>query len=99
MSQSNDYHISSRHLRFLLRAAEEAINKAPTLEQLQNQAVAAKAELQSIRSELAATTQKQALESATNAEEKDGRQNETYVCSSSSQICNLYTVYSSILLQ
>jgi hypothetical protein len=63
----------------LLRAAEEAINKAPSLEQLQNEAVAAKAELQSIRNELTATTQKQALESATNAEEKDGRQNETYV--------------------
>ncbi len=79
MTPFNGYHIFFRHLRFLLRAAEEAINKAPTLEQLQNQAVAAKAELQSIWNELAATTQKQAVESATNAEEKDGRHNETYV--------------------
>ncbi len=66
-----------RYFRFLLRSAEEAISKAPSLEQLQNQATTTKAELQAIRNELAATTQKQNLESATSAEEKDGRLNET----------------------
>jgi len=65
-----------RHLRFLLRSAEELINKAPTLEHLQNQATATKNELQAIRSELAATTRKQNLESAQSAEEKVGRLNE-----------------------
>ncbi len=66
-----------RYFRFLLRSAEEAISKAPSLEQLQNQAVTTQTELQAIRNELASTARKQDLESATSAEEKDGRLNET----------------------
>ncbi len=66
-----------RHLRFLLRSAEEAIEKAPSLESLQNQANTTKAEVQAIRNQLADTARQQALDSAQAAEEKDGRLNET----------------------
>ncbi len=66
-----------RHLRFLLRSAEEAIEKAPSLESLQNQATVTKAEVQAIRTQLADTIRQQALDHAQNAEEKDGRLNET----------------------
>ncbi len=65
-----------RHLRFLLRSAEEAIEKAPSLESLQNQANATKAEVQAIQTQLADTARQQALDHAKTEEEKDGRLNE-----------------------
>jgi hypothetical protein len=65
-----------RHLRFLLRKADEAIQKVPTLTEIQNQATATNVVVQAIRTELASTTRKQSLDRASNAEEKDGRLNE-----------------------
>jgi hypothetical protein len=68
------YHL--RHLRFLLRSAEDLIEKPPTLNEIQNEATATKAEIKAIQSELASTVQKQALDHASLEEEKDGRTNE-----------------------
>ncbi len=66
----------NRHLRFLLRKADEAIQKVPTLTDLQNQATATTTVVQAMRTELANTTRKQSLDRASSAEEKDGRLNE-----------------------
>jgi hypothetical protein len=66
-------------LRFLLRAAEEAIQKPPSVAGLQAQATLAKGELQAIKTELASTVRKQDLDRASAAEERDGRLNEGYV--------------------
>jgi hypothetical protein len=65
-----------RHLRFLLRKADEAIQKVATLTEIQNQATATTTVVQALRTELASTTQKQSLDRANSAEEKDGRLNE-----------------------
>jgi hypothetical protein len=66
-------------LRYLLRAAEEAISKPPTVPGLQAQVTLAKNEVQAIKSQLADTVRKQDLDHASAAEEKDGRKNEGYV--------------------
>ncbi len=64
-----------RHLRFLLRSAEDLINKPPTSTSLQTETTLIKGEVQAIRTELAETTRKQAIDRAKAEEEKDGRQN------------------------
>jgi hypothetical protein len=60
----------------LLRSAEDLINKAPTPASLQTETTLIRGEVQAIRTELAATTRKQALDHAKTEEEKDGRLNE-----------------------
>ena len=67
---------TSRHLRFLLKSAEDMLSYQPSLPDLQNQATVTQTEVQAIKSELAATTRKQALDHASLAEEKDGSTNE-----------------------
>ena len=52
------------------------LNHQPSLPDLQNQATVTQTEVQAIKSELAATTRKQALDHASLAEEKDGSTNE-----------------------
>ena len=64
-----------RHLRFLLRSAEDLINKPPTSTSLQVETTLIRGEVQAIRTELAETTHKQAIDRAKAEEEKDGRQN------------------------
>jgi hypothetical protein len=69
--------IFCRHLRFLIKSAEELIRKPASLEELQNQAAVTKTVIRSIQTDLAATKEQQALAAAQAAEEKEGRQNET----------------------
>jgi hypothetical protein len=70
------FKLYSRHLRYLIKAAEELIRTPPTLEELQNQNTVTKAVIRSIQTDLAATKEKQALDHAQIAEEKDGQTNE-----------------------
>jgi hypothetical protein len=68
--------ICFRHLRFLLKSAEDMLKHQPSLTDLQNQATVTQTEVQAIKSELAATTRKQAIDHISLAKEKDGRTNE-----------------------
>jgi len=70
-----------RHLRFLIRTAEEAIQKVPTLTSIQNEATVSKAVVSSMQSELASLKQQRGIDHAKSEEEKDGRLNEKYVLS------------------
>jgi hypothetical protein len=70
-------HILYRHLRHLLKCAEELVNKAPTLAELQNQATTSTAVTNAIRAELAVVADNQNLDHAKSEEERDGRLNET----------------------
>jgi hypothetical protein len=65
-----------RHLRYLLKAAEELISKAPTVADLQNQATTSSAVTSAIRAELAVVVDNQNLDHAKTEEERDGRLNE-----------------------
>ncbi len=65
-----------RHLRFLIKSAEDMLKYQPSIVDLQNQASVTQTEIKAIRTELAATTQKQGKDHASIAEEKDGRLNE-----------------------
>jgi hypothetical protein len=65
-----------RHLRYLLKAAEELISKAPTVAELQNQATTSSAVTSAIRAELAVVVDNQKLDHAKTEEERDGRLNE-----------------------
>ncbi len=65
-----------RHLRCLLKSAEEALQHQPTLVELQNQTSVVKTEIQAIRTQLATNTHQQGLDHASAAEERDGRLNE-----------------------
>jgi hypothetical protein len=67
-----------RHLRFLLKAAEEMLRHQPSLTDLQNQATVTKTEIRAIQTQLATNTKNQGLDHASSAEEKDGRVNEKY---------------------
>jgi hypothetical protein len=69
----------TRHLRFLLRSADEAINKLPTLASLQTEVTVTKTVVSSIQAELADTKRQRELDHAKSEEEKDGRLNEKYV--------------------
>jgi hypothetical protein len=59
-----------------LKSAEDLLQHQPTLTDLQNQATVTKSEIQAIRNQLATNTKQQALDHASQAEEKDGRLNE-----------------------
>ncbi len=65
-----------RHLRFLIKSADEMISRPPSLTSLQNDATVTKAVVRAIQDDLATTKQQQNLDHAQNAEEKDGRLNE-----------------------
>jgi hypothetical protein len=60
----------------LLKAAEDLLQHQPTVVDLQNQATVTKSEVQAIRNELATNKRQQALDHASQAEERDGRLNE-----------------------
>ncbi len=64
-----------RHLRFLIKSAEDMLKYQPSIVDLQNQASVTQTEIKAIRTELAATTQKQGKDHASIEEEKDGRLN------------------------
>jgi hypothetical protein len=66
-----------RHLRFLIRSAEELIQTTPTLAGLKNETAIVKNEVRAIRTQLADVVREKDLDRATAAEEKDGRLNET----------------------
>jgi hypothetical protein len=68
-----------RHLRFLLKCAEELTNKKPTLAELQNQATTSAAVTGAIQSDLSVIKENQLIDHATIQEEKDGHTNEKYV--------------------
>jgi hypothetical protein len=65
-----------RHLRFLLKHAEELSSKKPTLVELQNQATTSTAVTSAIQSNLAVVAENQGIDHATIQEERDGRLNE-----------------------
>ncbi len=65
-----------RHLRYLLRSSEAAIERAPTVHSLQAESTLTQGEVRALRTELASTVRKQNIDRATAAEEKDGRTNE-----------------------
>ncbi len=64
-----------RHLRYLLKWAEELVNKKPSLAELQNQATTSTAVTTAIRAELAVVADNQDLDHARTQEERDGRLN------------------------
>jgi hypothetical protein len=66
----------SRHLRFLLKSAEDLINKQLTVAELWNEVTASKAETSAMQSQLATVAANQDLDHASAAKEKDGRLNE-----------------------
>jgi hypothetical protein len=66
-----------RHLRFLIKSAEDCLKREPSLVDLQNQATATSTVVRAMQSELAATRRQQDLDHAQVEEEKDGRKNET----------------------
>ncbi len=70
------YLICLRHLRHLLKTAEELINRAPTIAELQNQATTSTAVTSAIRAELAVVVDNQNMDHAKTEEERDGRLNE-----------------------
>jgi hypothetical protein len=65
-----------RHLRFLLKSAEELTSKKPSLAELQNQATTSTAVTGAIQSDLSVVKENQLIDHATIQEEKDGRLNE-----------------------
>ncbi len=65
-----------RHLRYLLKWAEELIAKQPSLAELQNQATTSVAVTDAIRAELTVVSTNQDLDHARTQEERDGRLNE-----------------------
>ncbi len=65
-----------RHLRFLLKSADELLAKKPTLVELQNQANTTTATTSALQSELAQVSANQNIDHASIQEEKDGRLNE-----------------------
>jgi hypothetical protein len=73
----NYYFKFFRHLRFLLKSAEELAASKPTLVELQNQATASKAVTGAIQSELQVLSSNQNHDHASAQEERDGRLNET----------------------
>jgi hypothetical protein len=66
----------TRHLRFIVKCAEELANKQPTLAELQNQTTASAAVSGAIQSDLSEVKENQRQDHATIQEEKDGRLNE-----------------------
>ncbi len=60
----------------MLKSAEEILQHQPSLTDLQNQTSVVKTEIQAIRTQLATTSQQQALDHASVAEERDGGLNE-----------------------
>jgi hypothetical protein len=69
----------SRHLRFLVKSADELIKRPPSLTSLQNDASTTKAVVRAIQDELTSAKQQQNLVQAQQAEEKDGQLNEKYI--------------------
>lgn len=69
----------NRHLRYLLKWAEELAAKQPSLAELQNQATTSTAVTDAIRAELTVVSNNQDLDHARTQEERDGRLNEKYV--------------------
>ncbi len=65
-----------RHLRCLIKSAEDILKHQPSLTDLQNQASVARTEIKAIQSQLATNAQQQKQDHASLAEEKDGRLNE-----------------------
>jgi hypothetical protein len=74
--ESIEVHFICRHLRYLLKWAEELINKKPTLAELQNQATTSTAVTSAVRAQLAVVADNQDLDHARTQEERDGRLNE-----------------------
>jgi hypothetical protein len=69
----------NRHLRYLLKWAEELAAKQPSLAELQNRATTSTAVTDAIRAELTVVSNNQDLDHARTQEERDGRLNERYV--------------------
>jgi hypothetical protein len=65
-----------RHLRHLVRSAEQAIANPPSVAALGNGVAAQGAEIKAIKTQLSKTTAEKDLDYAKLAEEKDGRLNE-----------------------
>ncbi len=65
-----------RHLRFLLRSAEKAVENPPTISSLGNTVAAQGAEIKAIKTQLAKTTEEKDLNFAKFAELSDGLLNE-----------------------
>ncbi len=65
-----------RHLRFVIKSAENAIANPPTLPSLSNTVAAQGAEIKAIKAQLATTTEEKDRDFAQQAEEADGRLNE-----------------------